>query len=412
MKYVKKYNRNFRLWAFIGFAALTSISLHAEAACYDFSVKEDIAHELNPQTRTEKWCYEQNSVLGETFIFNADQDLVNPELAMLIEKNGLLTHGSLLNGKLTLHKVHSDDFNPFSVPINEPTNTETAAVDPSKMQNLISSSLAVQNLFRDYVGTVNTTSLTPLAAATSLPWRGYWWPRKGTPMVAPLVKYDNYVSRREANPGAAAWERARHGYTGVNWAGHCNGWAAASILRSEPQVAKTDPTSGVTFSVSDQKGLLAELDYCVSVAFFGNRNYGSGNNGDIRPELFHKTVLYYIGSLKKPVIMDYRSDASVDNHVVSAYSMQIQQNGANSQIVTATMTFHGYDKAATNSVGVAPRYTRVYKYRLTTDASGRAIGGSWISGNPDFIWVPLSPARCSSNNPRLSSQWVSSILGM
>ena len=393
----------------------TAHAIDNDTFCFEFTVRADMAREDNPKFGVEKWCYKKNDVAGETFIFNADQNIVRPEQAMLISQNGILTHGSLLNGQITIHKVNSKDFNPYSVPIIKPTHLTQATISDEDFKALSSSAKLIINSFRKTQAKIeifDNDSITPAASATTLPWRGYWWPRKNAPMIPPLIKYDKFVTHREGNPGAAAWESTRHGYNGVNWAGHCNGWAASAILRSEPNMSRSDSISGITFSVSDQKALLAELDYCVSVAFFGNRNYGAGNNGDIRPELFHKTVLYYIGALHKPVIMDYRADASVDNHIVSAYSMQTQQINSNKKIVTATMTFHSYDKSATNVPGIAPRYTRVYKYYLDTDDNGNPISGTWISGNPDFIWVPLSPARCSSNNQRISSNWITTILSM
>lgn len=386
-----------------------------KTSCFEFPVKTDMARESSPQSGTEKWCYQENFVTNETFIFNADQNKVRAEQALLVDQNGILTHGSLLNGQISIHKVNSKDFNPYSVPLTAPTDLVKAVITEDDFQSLMASARSLIGLFKNSsvkVESFKSNTVAPLVSAAKIPWRGYWWPRKNTPMVPPLLKYDKFVGQRQVNPEAAAWERTNHGYKGINWEGHCNGWAASAILRDEPRVARTDALSGTTFSVSDQKAMLAELDYCVSVSFFGNRNYGAGNNGDIRPELFHKTVLYYLGALHKSVIMDYRSDASVDNHIVSGYTMQIQQVSANRKIVTATLTFHGYDKGVTNTPGFAPRYTRVYKYYLNTDSGGNPISGTWISGNPDFIWVPLSSARCSSNNPRLTNQWVTNILSM
>ncbi len=388
---------------------LTTSLTVAATTCYKIQSSADMQREEHPEIRSEIWCYDQNSVTGETFIYNADSDLVKPELALLQDAKGFLIHGSLQSGKVTIHKVKANEINPFSIPLQEPANMPITQIEKQKSQLLNASAVATVARFRLHK---KNESLSSLTAAAVLPWRGYWWPRKGDSMVPPLVKYDAFVSARENNPEAAAWELSRHAYNGVNWVGHCNGWTASAILRSEPTISRTDAASGVTFSVSDQKGLLAELDYCVNIAIFGNRNNGEGNNGDIRPELFHKTVLYYIGSLRKPVVMDYRSGPSVDNHIASAYTMQVQQVSATQQIVTANMTFHGYDKVASNAVGIAPRYTRIYKYNLTTDSAGQITGGSWISGNPDFIWVPLSPARCRSNNQQLTSQWVSTILSM
>ncbi|OFZ29500.1 MAG: hypothetical protein A2622_07165 [Bdellovibrionales bacterium RIFCSPHIGHO2_01_FULL_40_29] len=398
---------------------LTGANINAaeQTSCYRFLIDSNVTDSVDHhQSRFEKWCYRRNMDNNDIYIYNVDNAKVNPELAMLVDKNGILTHGSLAGGRVTVHRVNAKDFNPYSIPLSEPSDEQRIALTANEFSDFAESANEVLDIFKmsdSAPASLDIYQLQPSATANRLPWRGYWWPRKNMPMLTPLRKYDSYVAARGGgNPGAAAYEQAHHGYHGVSWSGHCNGWAAAAIIRSEPRSTRHDPISGVTFSVGDQKGMLSELDYCVSTAFFGKRNNGGGNNGDIRPELFHKTVLYYIGNLKKPVVMDYRQDPSVDNHVVSGYSMNIQQNGANRFIVTATMSFHRYDKSNTSSVGIAPRYTRIYKYNLTTNSSGQPIGGSWISSNPDFVWVPLSPARCKSNNQRITSAWIQQIIGI
>jgi hypothetical protein len=249
------------------------------------------------------------------------------------------------------------------------------------------------------------------------PWRGYWWPYKNQPLAgtssAPLSKYDRFVKARTGiSPGAASWERSHHVYSGIWWEGHCNGWAASSVLRKQPH-SVTDSRSGVSFTVSDIKGILAETDYCANVAFFGRRYNGrrGDNIKDILPGTFHRTLTYYIGSLKKPVAMDYHRDPAVDNHVVSGYTMDITKTGANTFRVTAVLTVHKYDGSRANTPGTAPRYTRTYKYNLTQNSDG-SLSGSWISTNPDFLWVPLSPADCGSNNARISHRRVAELLDL
>lgn len=400
------------------FSVIHPVSAEDRGRCYRIPVESPGA-ESDDIAREETWCYQKLSELsGGQYIFNADEERVRPELALVLENDGTMTHGSLMADKLTMHRVRASDFNPYSIPLKEPEGLRFAP--PASVRATPESARVALDLLLSHRGTravtepeLSTGDELSVAASAFKPWRGYWWPAKGRPLQrGPLAKFDHFVQARTGNnPRSVAAEDRKHAYNGVWWEGHCNGWAAASVLRNEPRSSRSG--SGITFNASDLKGLLAETDYCASVAFFGNRNRGDGNGGgDIRPHLFHKTLRYYIGSLGKPVAMDYRADSPVDNHVVSAYSMDMVSTGSNSLRVTATLTVHKYDLSNTNSIGPAPQYTRVYRYNLRTDNNGNAVGGSWISGNPDFLWVPLSPRDCGSNNPNLDRGWVNTILNL
>ena len=393
-----------------------SSSATSKAACYRLQLPGNPdATSVIARPRSETWCYQKlTRPMGATYIYNADGDKVRAELAMVIEADGIMTHGSLLAGQLTVHKVRAKEFNPFPVPLAEPmhlSNIPAAAIDSldesarDVLEYLISQPSTIETF------TLDDQAFVPNASSRVLPWRGYWFPYKSQQMSAVLRKYDQFVrSRTGSSPGASAWEASHHRYTGTWWEGHCNGWAASSVLRAQPRATRHDPTSGVSFSVSDQKGLLAETDFCSNYSFFGDRYEGGGDNRrDIEPALFHKTLTYYVGKLGKPVAMDYRSDTAVDNHIVSGYSMNMQKTGANTYSVTAKLRVHKYDSSRIDTPGVAPVYTRTYKYTLRTDAGGNPISGRWISENPDFLWVPLSPASCASNNPRLDRRHVSEL---
>ena len=102
-------------------------------------------------------------------------------------------------------------------------------------------------------------------------WSGWWWPATsavGPPHLydsgGPLDKYDRYVAwRTGVDPGTLIWERTMllpDG--GPSWAGHCNGWAAASILEPEP-IAPVE-AGPITFTVSDLKGLLSDYHFADS----------------------------------------------------------------------------------------------------------------------------------------------------
>lgn len=407
------------LLIFCAAVSVFSSTAKAESShCYNIPMANSPMAESNASPRSEAWCYERTNDPKGMYIYNIDDDMVKPELALLVDEQGIITHASLIQDKITYHKVASSEFNPFSVPLKEPT--QLSQVPESYAANYQASAKEVlENLRHAEISTIATkdtfrisdNEVQPFASASFQPWRGYWWPYRNFPLSGPLSRYDSFVQNRTGiNPGTHSWESSHHFYKGISWEGHCNGWAASAILRSEPK--STHSGNGISFSVSDIKGLLAEKDYCANVAFFGTRYNGSGNISDIAPALFHRTLVYYIKTLRKPVAMDYKRDAPVDNHIASAYSMTLTRINYNTFDVVANLTMHKYDSSRINTPGIAPTYTRTYHYRLVVDSSGNPISGTWISTNPDFLWVPLSPTTCNGNNPRVSGNWVDVIRNM
>jgi hypothetical protein len=406
----------------LGMMLFAPAAFAADTSCYRFEVAD------NPEmaatvsgSHIERWCYQSLPYpRGAYFVFNADEPKVRPEMSFVVEADGTMTHGSLANGELTFHKMKASEFNPFQVPLTPPH--QVIATGNLATSILNDSAMHVMRRMTDEVQPTATLAISEgeFVAAVPVerqPFRGYWWPYHNAPLYgsssSPLAKYDRFVrARTGTSPGARSWEASRHTYHGIWWEGHCNGWAASAILRAQPRTSKTDSQSGVTFSVSDQKGILAEKDYCANVAFFGRRYRGSGDISDIYPNVFHRVLTYYIGQLGKPVAMDYHRDPAVDNHVISGYKMTITKAAENKYTVVAVLTVHKYDGSRTNTPGIAPKYTRTYKYNLYTDSSGAVIRGSWISTNPDFLWVPLSPTTCSTNNPRVTESNVLAILGL
>lgn len=408
-----------------GIAQLAWGASEAPTTCYRIEMPDSPAASAVVQTpRTELWCYQKLQYpMGATYIFNGDNQQARAELAIIVEPDGMLTHGSLLAGEVTVHRVAAKSFNPFSVPLEEPRelpalmndeffSTELYRSAQEVLQYLLSHSPTSADLRMDE-GTFQAR--IPDAV---LPWRGYWWAYKGLPLSgsssSPLAKYDRYVKGRTGtNPRSQSWENSHHSYHGIVWEGHCNGWAAAAILRKEPSFSKKDPVTGTVFTVVDQKGILAETDYCAEVVFFGRRYRGGRDDiRDVYPHIFHQTLLYYIGQLGKPVATDYKRDSSVDNHVISGYNMEIKKIANNRYSVVTKISIHKYDGSRIQTPGVAPEYTRIYRYTLTTDDTGTPVSGSWQSTNPDFLWVPLAPMDCNTNNPRIDHAMTAEILNL
>ncbi len=380
--------------------------------CYNFTFTELPLMESLPAPRTELWCYQSTTAPASgLYIYNADNSQVRPELAFVKTDDGILTHGSLLAGKITMHSVRSRQFNPFSVPLDEPHNLPVAALDTTKEFDESAAKVLAQLLQakNNSPGNMAISTGTLTEETSAQPWRGYWWPYKGIPLAGPLKKFDVYLRVNDiGHANAVSWERQNHADHHIWWEGHCNGWAASAILRAEPRSARSDSSNASEFSVSDQKGLLAELDYCANSKMFGHRGARSAS---VSADVFHKALVYYIGQLHKPIAMDYRTDAAIDNHVVSGYTMNIERNSGDSVTVTAKLRVHGYDGFRSDVPGIAPPYTRTYRYTLQTDENGIVSSGTWLGDRPGFLWAPLSPGRCSDGNPNLHENDVGSILG-
>lgn len=395
--------------------------------CYRIQIQESVEMSAMPTFGIQTWCYKNlSSPGGSKFIYNADQASVRAELSALVDSDGMVTHGSLTKGRLTTHKVYGSDVNPLPVPLTEPINLQPLkpqdlGIELEQQSSEIETVVEKLKTSRAEVEAMLVQEGTFEASVPSqnLPWRGFWWSYKSNALAgttnSPLAKYDRYVySRTGVTPRVASWERTYHKFKGVAWEGHCNGWAASAVLRAEPNVTRYHPQSGIRFTIADQKGILAEEDYCATVAFYGRRNYGKASNDprDIYPAEFHKVITYYIGQLGKVVALDYMSSRSVDNHLISGYKMDIVRRSADTFTVTTKLTVHKYDASSSKPPGIAPTYIRTYKYNLRLDASGTPIAGSWLTPNPDFLWVPLSPVDCSSNNPRMQQQFTTEILNL
>lgn len=403
-------------FVFFGAFVQSAVAQARPAECYRFDLEDTPVASEQPQEKSEVWCYRRlESPPGATMIYNIDENgHTTPELSAIVERDGTLTHASLLSGELTVHRLRSN-FNPLPVPIVPPSGAQRVP-EPISPSSVASSDKALRVLTTTRANPQDiTVRLDGVYAASSseegAPWRGYWFPYSSGRMYrgsnSPLAKYDRFVKARSGkNPGAQKWEATRHAPTEAKWSGHCNGWAASSILRPEPRGPWTDPLSGEIFTVGDMKGIFMERDWCPKLAFFGKRNRGGGDPRDIHPALFHNTLTYYLGQLKKPVLMDYMATKPVENRVVSGYEMKITQTAQNTYRVETALKVHEYDSKIINEPGLAPYKMKTYKYTIGTDDQGNVIKGSWISSNPDFLWVPISPGKCKDSNQAVSENWV------
>ncbi len=256
--------------------------------------------------------------------------------------------------------------------------------------------------------TIDPERLPPVGAtrfeALRKPFRGYWWPWSGA-LYPTLAKYDEWVRARGlSRPSALEWERAYHRPLST-WSGHCNGWAASSLLYPEPIRGVVVRDGNVSFGVADIKGLLASLSFCVRYSFHGQRYRQAGDDPtDIDPKLFHRVLLDNLGNRRRGVAVDVNAGEGVDNQIVSGGVWTVSRlNGDRRFRVRAALDIHIYDGGLSDVPGVAPFSTRIYTYDVTTDVEGRVIEAAWVGENPDFLWVPLEPADCGRDNPHVKS---------
>ena len=414
--------------SFAGYQLISSESNARQvSACYEI-VSPDVPY-MDTQAdaaRAQTWCY-RTELDGKRVIYAVDKSgRTRPELVVIVQPDGTLKHASLAQGRLTVHELDSD-WNPLGVPLTPPTDARRV---PEPISAL-SDKHGVDHVLRFFARPTPTPDprATPresdrvfdikveegsFKAQTFLPWRSFWYPQSSGRLhngpQSPMAKYDIFVGKRVGMmPGAQSEEKRVHPPREEKWAGHCNGWAASSIMRPEPTAPVTDPYTGVTFSVSDQKGLWLEADYCPTIAFFGRRSFGQGNDGDVRPHVFHNVLSYYMGQLKKPVLFDLIATGPVENRVASAYEMTVKRTGPDTFYVTTKVTLHSYDNKPMDVPGAAGVFYRNYNYHLTVDEMGRPKSGRWTGRNPDFLWLPLAPGDCRDKNPVVNEAWLKEI---
>jgi hypothetical protein len=236
----------------------------------------------------------------------------------------------------------------------------------------------------------------------------------------------------------------------LSWWGHCNGWAAASVLFPEPRAATV--RNGVSFSIGDQKALLTELGQEVNSDVFGLRadtdNPEDPAFQDIFPNQFFLVLTNLMGK-GQSLIMDRYTGSQVWNQPIAGYQIspitRADDLGADPsapdvyRILVTTQVWWLRDDVLPDHLTEPFQFqdgdsydSRVLRYEVWTDAPARfddsgnlasaghvilthqgniVYGGAWqmggsdlLNSHPDYIWAPYSLAPAGQyGNPGIDS---------
>lgn len=250
-------------------------------------------------------------------------------------------------------------------------------------------------------------------------WPGSWYPYSQGGTVNATQKY----SQLTGDYRAVNWERSESDrLRGYNWAGHCNGYSAASTMEQEPK--SNVNMNGLIFYVDDIKGLLAEAWQGGGSIVGGrcnNDNVTRDANGrlqdsacrDLNPATMHIIMTNFLGRWHKPVIMDNDASSNVWNYPVVNYRIAYQQNitkrDANYWLRGVNEDYYPYNdkivslKYMQMEIIYSTGYKPTYEYILELDGAGNILGGEWYRdsryNHPDFVWRHTQP---TAENPYLN----------
>jgi hypothetical protein len=247
-------------------------------------------------------------------------------------------------------------------------------------------------------------------------WSGWWWPMldgQGAHLYdtqgayTPLVKYGQLTG----DNGPLEWERT-YGYTTdskKDWWGHCNGWAAASILEPEPTRAGEVWLPGgpkVRFNVGEIKGLLTLCHYADGYDWGSGvaHVYGTDWSTDLRADAFHNALLYYLRDRGEGVVFNITSKPEIWNFPCFAFRMRAETDPNRPEVTRVTTTiWYASDDVGPNDVGRKVLW-KTYTYEVRGDfetPKGADWTGPSLTDHPQFVWHPL---HLSADDPNGGQQ--------
>jgi hypothetical protein len=180
------------------------------------------------------------------------------------------------------------------------------------------------------------------------------------------------------------------------WVGFCNGWSLAATRHPLPRDKTVKTASGEALQFSSYElQALATWYYAAIPTKKAMETLGDDCSqetldfGECRPleaHVFHTRLAEGLAK-GEAWIADIHIDPRIDNHPILAYDARELSPGEYETVVT--YLDHYYFKKGRWKDGKPSRRTfqRTYRYRIVTDAEGRAISSEWLTRQrPNFIW--------------------------
>ncbi|MFO1495408.1 MAG: hypothetical protein U1F26_12225 [Lysobacterales bacterium] len=202
--------------------------------------------------------------------------------------------------------------------------------------------------------------------------------------------------------------------------GICHGTAAAMIAQEEPLAVEARNPDGirVPFTATDIKALIGQAyaSTRLHTAMLGRGCRGAPNGVpdvtgclDVNAGAFHIALANLIGRQGQPFIAEIDAAAAVWNYPVQGYASEVieespparrsAQGSTRRLRVRTTLDFAGiadvpsdddHRPAGASTRSAAPPYR--IDYWLDLDASGRILGGDWLTDtHPDYLWLATCP---------------------
>jgi hypothetical protein len=199
------------------------------------------------------------------------------------------------------------------------------------------------------------------------------------------------------------------------WSGICDGWAPIALQFAEPKPVDMANPDGVMvpFGSSDLKGIMSfygarHVEYNpkqVGLKCNGfTRILGTASCQDLNPGAMHVILGNQIALRNEGFVMEKDPGPQIWNQPVYGYNSDIvgsaktSTRAATSAVRVSTTVYYADELDESQWEPVTGTSSFMVgklnlSYTLDLDASGRIIGGDWISDeHPDFFWLPTEKA--------------------
>ena len=219
-----------------------------------------------------------------------------------------------------------------------------------------------------------------------IPWTGDWLPLNENNLVqgdrfmgypGPLVKFQMAFPAELSENSIFFEENYMFDPAAPNWYGHCDGWAAASILYDDPGEVIVD---GIKFFIPEVRALL-------TVSRADNGVLPLGNAGGVSAKQFDSLLKNNIVN-NKSIIFDLAIGEEKWNYPVAGYEIFESTAGNGDTVYDVKLIFtQPISMIKQLEINFNPFFQAEYRYLKKLDGTFE-----WLSEeNPELAWLPREP---------------------